>query len=251
MTTLRHKTGSAISALWRLRDQPLTKRAQVLMYHSIGGTAIGDQTGLYSITQESFSSQMSLLKELHVDGSVKVVPFGFEAPGSISITFDDGYRDNLLVAAPLLEQLGFPFHIFLNPDLVESQSPGFLSPQEVRSLANHPLVTLGLHGYSHRPLTALSDDSLQTELRGAQDWFSKQTGILATSISYPHGSVNDRVVNEVKNSGFSRAACSKFGPIHSHTDRFRIPRIDIWSSDSDRSFLGKISGQWDWMKWRT
>ena len=251
MTTLRHKTGSVISALWRLRNQPLTKRAQVLMYHSIGGVAVGDQTGLYSITQESFSRQMNLLKELQTGGSVKVVPFGLETPGSISITFDDGYRDNLFVVAPLLEQLGFPFHIFLNPDLIESRSPGFLAPQEVRSLANHPLVTLGLHGRSHKPLTSLSDEALQTELRDAQNWFSQQTGIPATSISYPHGSVNDRVVSEVKNSGFSRAACSKFGPIVTHSDRFRIPRIDIWSSDSDHSFLGKIYGRWDWMKWRT
>jgi peptidoglycan/xylan/chitin deacetylase (PgdA/CDA1 family) len=39
-------------------------------------------------------------------------------PRAVAITFDDGYRDNLDVAAPLLEKLGLPATFFLVPGIL-------------------------------------------------------------------------------------------------------------------------------------
>ena len=251
MKSFRHTTGSALSAIWPAHAGGLSRRSQILMYHSIGGVAVGDRTGLYSISEEQFTRQIELLYQLQLDGLLKIVPFGQEQDGSLSITFDDGYRDNLTIATPILERFNFPFHIFLNPSLIESHEKGFLSEDDLRILKNHPLISLGLHGYSHRPMTSLSTDEVRSELKDAQSWFADQTSTQATSLSYPHGSVDDRVISLVKESQFSLAACSKFGPLSSNSDRFRLPRIDLWSSDSDRSFRAKIMGNWDWMRWRT
>lgn len=251
MTSFQQNTGSVISALWRAPKRKINSRAQVLLYHSIGGVAIGDQKGLYSVDVARFTRQMNLLSKLQDEGLLTVVPFGQESAGTLSITFDDGYSDNVEVAEPILERLGFPFHIFLNPTLIENQVPGFLQSSEIKSLSNNRLLSLGLHGYSHQPLVSLSNLTIENELDAAKDWFVARTGSRPTSFSYPHGSTDNRIIKLIKNHGFEMAACSKFGPITSDTDNYLIPRIDIWSTDSDHTFLGKLRGKWDWMRWRT
>ena len=47
---------------------------------------------------------------------------GRELPSrSVAITFDDGYRDNLELAAPMLERLGLPATFFLAPALLSGE----------------------------------------------------------------------------------------------------------------------------------
>lgn len=250
MKPLKHIAGSALGAVWKPGKRTLKNRTQVLMYHSIGGVAAGDDKGLYSVTPPSFRAQMKLLKQLVDDSSIRVVPFGEFTPGALSITFDDGYKDNLTVVAPIMEDLGFPFHVFLCPAFVESNTSGFLSRNEVRLLHQSAQVSLGLHGFSHTPLTTLTRSEVQTELRCSREWLEELTNEQVVSMSYPHGAVNQDVRELVKDSGFLMAASSKFGPIQSLFDPFDVSRIDIWSTDTPSTMRAKISGQWDWMKWR-
>lgn len=251
MTSIRHVSGSLLSATWRLIQRSQSERSQILMYHSIGGQADGDTRGLYSVQPNQFLSQMKYLYALCTRSGLRVVPFSEEVSSTVSITFDDGYSDNAINALPVLESFGFPFHIFINPSLIQSGKGGFLTHDQIRDLSSHPLVTLGVHGYSHQPLTQLSEVEVSTELDQAKQWLADTTGTVPSTLSYPHGAVNERVVEVVRNCGFSRAACSKFGPISNSSSDFMLPRIDIWSSDSNQSFASKLRGDWDWMKWRT
>jgi peptidoglycan/xylan/chitin deacetylase (PgdA/CDA1 family) len=251
MRHFRQIAGTAMSVLWGEQRNWSSRRSQILMYHSIGGRADGDMTGLYSISPKNFMWQMQYLAALCRQGLLRVVPFGQEQAGCVSITFDDGYVDNLTVAVPILEKFNFPFHIFVSPEMVVNRREGLLSIEQVRILSKHPLASLGVHGYSHVPLTNLDSGEIEADLSKAVQWLSETSGQPVKTLSYPHGAVNSSVMEAVAKCGIVQAACSKFGPIRVDTHKLRLPRIDIWSSDSERSFAAKITGRWDWMKWRT
>lgn len=251
MASLQHSFGSAISSFWGFVIPTRASRTQVLMYHSIGGSADGDHRGLYSVSPKVFHAQIETLGDQAPDGTSIVVPFGDELPGQISITFDDGYVDNLTVVAPTMVGRSFPFHIFLCPAFVESGRPGFLTRRDVLELAAIPGASLGVHGYSHRQLTTLDSRSLKEELISSRQWLEDLIQRPVTSMSYPHGAFDIRVMDTVQETGFTHAACSKFGPIEGGSSPLRIPRIDIWSTDTNATFTSKIKGHWDWMKWRT
>src|SRR4051812_23337545 len=44
-------------------------------------------------------------------------------PRAVALTFDDGYRDNLTVAVPMLQQLELPATFFLVPGLLDNVKP--------------------------------------------------------------------------------------------------------------------------------
>ena len=82
----------------------------------------------------------------------------------IAITFDDGYKDNLYVAAPILAEYGSPFTVFITAKFVNKNSSVYLTPGEMRELSALPGVTIGSHGMTHRRLTGLNSGDLMSEL---------------------------------------------------------------------------------------
>jgi len=97
----------------------------ILMYHSV---ANDDQAKLIEprnrIAPRLFERQMAFLRE-----SCRVVPLSrlvedlvagrSPAARTVCITFDDGYLDNLTVAAPILEKYELPATLFLATGYVE------------------------------------------------------------------------------------------------------------------------------------
>jgi peptidoglycan/xylan/chitin deacetylase (PgdA/CDA1 family) len=97
-------------------------RAVVLVYHRVG------QRGLdpwhLTIEPEIFAGQMETLAR---DWSPVSLPELVEGLGerrlperTVAVTFDDGYADNLAVAAPILLEQRIPATLFVATDLVDS-----------------------------------------------------------------------------------------------------------------------------------
>src|SRR5690606_11431185 len=109
-----------------------------------------------------------------------VVPFGSPSgqTSDISITFDDGYKNNLTLAAPLLLEKQYPFTVFVIAERVLSGHPDFLSKTELVEMSKLPDVTIGTHGWSHNGLSKLSIQEAQTELTKSknqiEDWIGKE-----------------------------------------------------------------------------
>ena len=254
MPRLRNIATRGIAELSALMHGGHPPRAglRILMYHSIGSQAIGDKLGLYGVAPARFAEHMAALATAT---SVKTTALNDRnATGSdlrVAVTFDDGYRDNLLVAAPILQKYGIPFTVFVCTAFMRDPSGNFLTPAEVRELASLPGVTIGSHGATHAPLTRLDDRALGKELVLSRTELEDTTGCAVNAISYPHGAVDRRVRDAAAAVGYTTGACSRFDINDVTRDPLLLCRTDIHADDSGRVFRQKLHGDWDWYKWRT
>lgn len=145
------------------------------------------------------------------DASVGVQIAGFkdDKAGAVSYTFDDGLRNQYLIAAPLMARLQIPGTFFVIPGEVaasaqeaEAKKPGAwggVTWDEVRELAAQGFE-IGNHGYNHKNLVDLKDDpaALEHEIEHSADTIMNETSIFPVSFCYPYNSFNDRIESIVK-----------------------------------------------------
>lgn len=97
-----------------------------LLYHRVGSEEAAKRSAYGGLTVPAarFTEQMRYLSEnyrcLSVTELVSRLERGTLAPRSVAVTFDDGYRDNMEVALPILERFGVPATVFVSTGLVEN-----------------------------------------------------------------------------------------------------------------------------------
>lgn len=153
-----------------------------------------------------------------------------------AITFDDGFRDNLTVALPLLEKFNLPMTLFVSAAFVGREN--YLSPHELRKIARHPLVTIGAHGLWHRHFTQLSIQDARAELLASRDLLQTITGHNIDFMAWPFGECNEELEALSRECGY-RAAWSVWKGSNDTYSRWRIP---LGRRDNLVRFIAKVSG---------
>lgn len=245
MNSLKKTIQDLLVNLWVFKYKHVSQKqlTRVLMYHSIGDPIPDDYQGRYAIGIEKFKEQMELLKDLGVPLVKLSYPFIKEG---ISVTFDDGYKNNLEIAYPILKSLNIPFTVFISTNNFDDKSGIYLTKNDVKYLLQDPLVSIGSHGVTHRPLTHLSDDELFYELSKSKNILEDLAGKSIDGISYPHGAYDERIIRAVQMVGYKWAANSIFGTITPKTSPYELKRTDIWSWDTSAEFKCKLIGGHDW-----
>ena len=223
---------------------------RVMLYHAVGSVVPNDAYGI-SVEPKRFERQMELLAH---QPDVSLVPFdryeSMEGALQVAITFDDGYKDNLYQAAPVLLKWQIPFTVFVVSSFIRQDDSCYLTPSELRELAALPGVTIGSHGLTHLPLAECNDTTLSRELADSRRDLESIIGLSVTTIAYPHGSANVRVRNAAARAGYKVGGCSRFDINDERRDRLLLCRSEVIASDSDKVFLQKLNGGWDWYRWR-
>ena len=245
-------TARAVSEICAAARNGSTVRAglRILLYHSVGSSLAHDSYGI-SIGRALFARHMQVLAE---DDSLTITSLsetGVEhRPLRVAVTFDDGYRDNLYAAAPVLLKLHIPFTVFVTTSFLEQGSRDYLSPNELKELAAMPGVSIGSHSVSHLPLATCDNATLEREVhdsrRRLEDWIDKPVD----AIAYPFGSVNRRVRDAAREAGYGMGVTSRFDLNGVHRDPLLLCRSEIIAADTERVFRQKLHGAWDWYRWR-
>ena len=225
------------------------KGLRILTYHSIGSSTYGDYLGLSTVSVARFIQDMDAIETMYsVSLSPILVP---HAELKIAITFDDGYADNLYVAAPLLAARNIPFTVFIATDFIQRREKGFLTPNELKQLAMVPGATIGAHSHTHANLTLCSNQSLRAELEDSKNYLEDLIGMPVTEFAYPYGVADMRVRDAVQRAGYEVGTCSRFDINRPGRDVLMLNRCVILSTDTSRIFQQKLSGAWDWYRWRS
>jgi peptidoglycan/xylan/chitin deacetylase (PgdA/CDA1 family) len=160
--------------------------------------------------------------------------------GTLSITFDDGYRDNFEVAAPILRKLDLPATFFVvtgfvgtptiapwDRDLV--RQPGWMTWDQIRSLASQGFE-IGCHTDMHLDLGRADARSVRADLDASQRKFQEQLRGPARLFAHPFGgrdNINAQSVELVREAGFV-CCVSCFGGANAATaDPFSLNRITV------------------------
>ncbi|MBI4358821.1 MAG: polysaccharide deacetylase family protein [Candidatus Omnitrophica bacterium] len=190
---------------------PIKGHIPVLMYHLIlPKSEVGHNS--FHVSIESFERQMWFLKTfgyrtISLDEYYEIKTGERKPRGrEVLITFDDGHRSYADAALPILERYQIPSVNFLIWEHATDKFwKDYMTLEEAKRIADHPLVTFGSHTISHPNLTAISSEQAWFEIKASKDEFEDAFQKPFHYFCYPEGSFNEEVIQLVEKAGYRLA----------------------------------------------
>lgn len=174
---------------------------------------------------------------------------------TLCVTFDDAYRSVFVEALPVLEEVGVKGTVFAPTAFIGQAEPmswrgieSWLDTQhrdELVPMSWEELAALREHGWevgshtcTHPRLSQAEDDALERELHDSRREIESRLGT-CTSLAYPYGDHDDRVVEAAGRAGYLAAATlpTRLLP----PTELAWPRLGVYHADGDGVFALKVS----------
>ena len=179
-------------------------------------------------------------------------------PRAVAVTFDDGLRDVLIEAVPILADFGIPATAFIAPGLIAGQpahpsyraTRPFLSWMEVREVGRAGW-TIGSHALTHPVLAELSEAAVSFELGESRRILADVAEVPVTMLAYPYGTrstVSPREYGLARAAGYEAAFLDMTAPLLASCDPFALPRNKVLRTDSLAVVRASVEGRMDF--WR-
>jgi len=225
-------------------------RLRILMYHSISNSA----HDRLAVAPERFAAEMKLLADEHfqvisLEEGCRRLASAQDLARAIVLTFDDGLRDFLTTAAPVLRQHRFTATLFVVTGRL-GDAPRWSSKDKTSALLTRDELCelrsegfhLGSHTVTHADLRTLDEAALDCELADSRAAIAEM-GETFFPFAYPGGTFTQREREAVKSAGYD---CGVIvggrwgnGP---ETDRFLLKREPMLASDSLDWFKKRVGG---------
>jgi peptidoglycan/xylan/chitin deacetylase (PgdA/CDA1 family) len=237
-------TALALHAVWRVRyGYPPDYLPRVLCFHKLSRRFLFEGTWTTPARFAAYIDRLCargyrFIDESHYLAALDAPPI--DRRKEVFLTFDDGYREILDVAWPLLTERGIPFHVFLVTDYAGQDNtwdlalgrPPFrhLDWRAVRAMSSHG-VSFGSHTASHADLTRVAHEQAVDDLARSKRAVEDATGKPARTLSYPFGRYHAAAQAAARAAGFE-AAFSLY-PAHRNAtvDRFALRRDAVYIID--------------------
>ena len=225
----------------------------ILMYHSIESMPKSTIMRSLHVPPRSFKIQMWILKKLGYQGlslkNLKPYLDGDKQGKVVGITFDDGYQNNLINAAPVLLKNNFSATCY-----IVSESVGTSNTWDLKNnITQRPLMTeseikkwlhfgmdIGAHSKTHADLTSISEIEAQQEIADCKSDLEKKFKVEVSDFCYPFGHFNQSICRIAKNAGYLSATTMIRGRANSKSSIYQLPRIPINHHTLPHLFLAKM-----------
>ncbi len=155
----------------------------------------------------------------------------------VVLSFDDGYRTDATVVAPLLRRRHWPGVLDL---AIRNVGPGGLSLAHLRGLVRAGWE-IDSHSVTHPDMTALGPQARRAELVRSRRWIRRVLGVSARFFCYPAGRFDAAVVRAVRAAGYEGATSELPGVARGRSDRFALPRVRMLPGERAASALAGAS----------
>jgi peptidoglycan/xylan/chitin deacetylase (PgdA/CDA1 family) len=260
---LLYLTGVVRLASWLNR-----RRVAILCYHGVtkrSERSPRDPDGLF-VREDRFARQLDYLKPryhvISLEAYLKARHEGKQLPPySVVLTFDDGYRNFLTVAARQLAARQMPASVFLITDRLreedglgqdlnwsEADDDRCLSWTEAQSLQQSQSIEFGSHTCSHPKLSTLMPAEAERELNASRLLVIGQLGRPYPPFAYPFGDYSEALARRANDLGYTCALTTDEGMNDENTDLFKLRRTLIGDADEKAAFAVRVSGILGWLK---
>jgi peptidoglycan/xylan/chitin deacetylase (PgdA/CDA1 family) len=208
-------------------------RAVILTYHRVlpdGTDVSGVEPGMY-VRASTFARQLDWIASrfpTRTLGQLLREPPDPDGDPVAVITFDDGWRDNLTVAWPLLRARNIPATLFVVSESVAAGGNGvgeFVRPHELRALSDEGME-IGAHTATHPSLDRVDRATAEAELGASKAAVEAWTGRPCEVFAYPYGAHGPAAV-EVARSMFRGSVLNRGGWWSRGCDPALLPRVGI------------------------
>ena len=230
---------AALAALSRL-PRGSGRGVRIVHYHYV-----------FDDERDRFAEQLRFLarefRPVSLSQAVERLRLGQTSGDEVVVTFDDGFRNQLDNAAPLLAEHGFSACFFLVSELLdadEEQARAFCREKLHLPLPVEPLDwggaarllelghEIGSHTRSHPNLSALAADALLDELASSREELSMRLGAVR-HVSAPYGDrarFSEAVADGARTAGYESCASAIRGVNRSALDLYTLHRHHLSAS---------------------
>ena len=212
----------------------------VYYYHRVGPFRAGAPPKM-NVSPDAFREHMSVLarraRPVPIGDLVNCVREGRPFPrGAVAVTFDDGYKDLMEHALPVLREFRIPAAFFV----VSGGIGGNDSWVNIAGLPRVPVMswddlkvlrdagmTIGSHSATHAPLDGLDGDALQVEIEGSRQRLQAQLGVPVNHFAYPQGRFTPEAEAEVARAGYVAGWATRKGRPLAAGDVTAIRRVPV------------------------
>lgn len=255
MNTLA-RTGAAFCCWpWARLRSLVSPGIRILMYHRVDRLDGYDQL---TVTPERFREQMRILAEhyrvIPLSLALEELALGCPTPHTVVLTFDDGYRDNLVHALPVLKEFGLSATVFVTTGFAAGRCRHPRYPnardlhmdwRDLRQWLAHEGNEIGAHSCTHPRLRLLPDDRCRHEIADCLRDFAAADIAHNGVFCYPGGDAGAREAALVRDSGYRAAVSVAPGLNRMSTDRYMLQRTAITERDDATAFRLKVDGAFD------